>query len=103
MERISRSWTLVKASWSVLRADKELLLFPELTVAENIFLGQTPKTGLGTIDWQTGTLELGGGTPNTFGGDTQAKAGVCCPVPLVNSGLTSHSGTTYASIGSSRR
>jgi len=32
---------------------QELLLFPELTVAENIFLGQTPKTGLGTIDWQT--------------------------------------------------
>ncbi len=31
---------------------QELLLFPELTVAENIFLGQTPKTGLGTIDWQ---------------------------------------------------
>jgi rhamnose transport system ATP-binding protein len=32
---------------------QELLLFPELTVAENIFLGQTPKTALGTIDWQT--------------------------------------------------
>jgi ABC-type sugar transport system ATPase subunit len=32
---------------------QELLLFPELTVAENIFLGQTPKTSLGTIDWQT--------------------------------------------------
>ncbi len=31
---------------------QELLLFPELTVAENIFLGQTPKTGIGTIDWQ---------------------------------------------------
>ncbi len=31
---------------------QELLLFPELTVAENIFLGQTPKTRLGTIDWQ---------------------------------------------------
>ena len=31
---------------------QELLLFPELTVAENIFLGQTPKTSLGTIDWQ---------------------------------------------------
>lgn len=30
---------------------QELLLFPELTVAENIFLGQTPKTPLGTIDW----------------------------------------------------
>jgi rhamnose transport system ATP-binding protein len=32
---------------------QELLLFPELTVAENIFLGQTPKTSLGTIDWQS--------------------------------------------------
>jgi ABC-type sugar transport system ATPase subunit len=32
---------------------QELLLFPELTVAENIFLGQTPKTSLGTIDWTT--------------------------------------------------
>ena len=32
---------------------QELLLFPELTVAENIFLGQTPKTALGTIDWTT--------------------------------------------------
>ncbi|MFN4140561.1 sugar ABC transporter ATP-binding protein [Aestuariivirga sp.] len=31
---------------------QELLLFPELTVAENIFLGQTPKTALRTIDWQ---------------------------------------------------
>ncbi len=31
---------------------QELLLFPELTVAENIFLGQTPKTAMGLIDWQ---------------------------------------------------
>ena len=31
MERISRSWTLVKASWGVLRADKELLLFPSVS------------------------------------------------------------------------
>lgn len=30
---------------------QELLLFPELTVAENIFLGQTPKTAIGAIDW----------------------------------------------------
>jgi hypothetical protein len=28
VERISRSWTLVKASWRVLRADKELMVFP---------------------------------------------------------------------------
>ena len=31
---------------------QELLLFPELTVAENIFLGQTPKTAFGTVDWR---------------------------------------------------
>ena len=30
---------------------QELLLFPELTVAENIFLGQTPKTKGRLIDW----------------------------------------------------
>jgi rhamnose transport system ATP-binding protein len=30
---------------------QELLLFPELTVAENIFLGQTPKTKFGMLDW----------------------------------------------------
>ena len=31
---------------------QELLLFPELTVAENIFLGQTPKAGWGILDWK---------------------------------------------------
>ena len=30
---------------------QELLLFPELTVAENVFLGHAPKTGIGTLDW----------------------------------------------------
>jgi rhamnose transport system ATP-binding protein len=30
---------------------QELLLFPELTVAENIYLGHVPKTRLGTLDW----------------------------------------------------
>jgi ABC-type sugar transport system ATPase subunit len=30
---------------------QELLLFPELTVAENIFLGQAPKRKWGVLDW----------------------------------------------------
>ena len=30
---------------------QELLLFPELTVAENIFLGHAPRAGGGRIDW----------------------------------------------------
>jgi ABC-type sugar transport system ATPase subunit len=30
---------------------QELLLFPELTVAENIFLGNAPRTRFGRIDW----------------------------------------------------
>ena len=31
---------------------QELLLFPELTVAENIFMGHQPRTRFGTIDWE---------------------------------------------------
>lgn len=31
MGRIARSWELVKASWAVLRADKELLVFPVMS------------------------------------------------------------------------
>ena len=31
---------------------QELLLFPELTVAENIFLGHAPLSGRGRIDWR---------------------------------------------------
>ena len=30
---------------------QELLLFPELTVAENIFMGHAPKTRFGPLDW----------------------------------------------------
>ena len=30
---------------------QELLLFPELTVAENVFLGHAPRTFLRTLDW----------------------------------------------------
>jgi rhamnose transport system ATP-binding protein len=32
---------------------QELLLFPELTVAENVFLGQAPRTSWGALDWDT--------------------------------------------------
>ena len=31
---------------------QELLLFPELTVAENIFMGHPPRTRFGAIDWR---------------------------------------------------
>jgi len=31
---------------------QELLLFPELTVGENIFLGHAPRAGSGMIDWR---------------------------------------------------
>ena len=31
--RISNSWSLVKASWAVLRADKELIIFPIIAPA----------------------------------------------------------------------
>jgi rhamnose transport system ATP-binding protein len=32
---------------------QELLLFPELTVAENIFMGHAPRAGLARLDWKT--------------------------------------------------
>ena len=31
---------------------QELLLFPELTVAENVFMGHAPRAGLGGLDWR---------------------------------------------------
>jgi rhamnose transport system ATP-binding protein len=40
---------------------QELLLFPELTVAENVFMGHAPRVGLGRLDWRamrTKTEEL---------------------------------------------
>ena len=32
---------------------QELSLYPELTIAENIFMGHQPRTSLGLIDWRT--------------------------------------------------
>ena len=56
MGRISRSWQLVKASWAVLRADKELLLFPvasgiaSFAVVVVLFLGWVGSGGLDRLD-----------------------------------------------------
>ncbi len=30
---------------------QELLLFPDMTVAENIFIGHAPRAGMGALDW----------------------------------------------------
>lgn len=38
MGRLARSWTLFKASWQVLRSDKELILFPILSGAACVLL-----------------------------------------------------------------
>jgi hypothetical protein len=52
-ERLSRSWSLVKASASVLRQDKELLLFPLIsTIAVLVVTAcfALPMFGLGALD-----------------------------------------------------
>lgn len=48
-DKISRSWTLVKASAAVLRSDKELLLFPVISSIATLLVGATfllPVIGL---------------------------------------------------------
>jgi hypothetical protein len=56
MERISRSWRLVKSSWGVLRADKELLLYPVVSgivtfiAAALVFLVWLGSGGLDRLD-----------------------------------------------------
>jgi hypothetical protein len=40
-QRISNSWQLVKASWSVLRADKELIVFPLVSLIGTIIVTLT--------------------------------------------------------------
>ncbi len=38
MQRLSNSWNLVKASWAVLRADKELIVFPIIAFVGSIIV-----------------------------------------------------------------
>ena len=38
MQRLSNSWNLVKASWAVLRTDKELIVFPILAFIGSILV-----------------------------------------------------------------
>ncbi len=38
MQRLTNSWNLVKASWSVLRADKELIIFPIIAFVGSIIV-----------------------------------------------------------------
>jgi hypothetical protein len=38
MQRLSNSWNLVKASWAVLRADKELIIFPIMAFVGSIIV-----------------------------------------------------------------
>jgi hypothetical protein len=52
-DKISRSWTLVKASAAVLRSDKELLLFPVISSIAALLVAATflvPMVGLGLFE-----------------------------------------------------
>ncbi len=52
-DKISRSWTLVKASAAVLRSDKELLLFPVISSIAALLVAATflvPVVGLGLFE-----------------------------------------------------
>ena len=60
-DKISRSWTLVKASAAVLRSDKELLLFPVISSIAALLVAATflvPVVGLGLFEGRSiGVLE----------------------------------------------
>ena len=63
-DRLSRSWSLVKASWSVLQQDKELLVFPlisSLAMLAVLACFALPLLGTGALDG----LSRGHGTSMT--------------------------------------
>jgi len=57
MGRIARSWELVKASWAVLQADKELLVFPVMSSIAVLIVTATFAVPM----FLTGIFERGGG------------------------------------------
>ncbi|MCR4266148.1 sugar ABC transporter ATP-binding protein [Nitratireductor sp. ZSWI3] len=50
-EEVKFSSTRDAAAKGIATVYQELLLFPELSVAENVFLGNYPRTAAGIIDW----------------------------------------------------
>ncbi len=62
--RISNSWQLVKASWAVLRADRELIVFPIVSFAAAALVTLTfviPLIGLAAADSLSGLSRDGSG------------------------------------------
>jgi hypothetical protein len=56
-DRLSRSWQLVKASWAVLRQDRQLLLFPLISSGAALVVVlcfALPVFGLGALDSMSG-------------------------------------------------
>ena len=63
MDRIRRSWALAKASWAVLRADRELLVFPMISFVALLvvlILFAIPLATVGIGDLETGSLSPAG-------------------------------------------
>ena len=63
MDRIRRSWTLAKASYRVLRADRELLIFPLISFVGLLVVLVTfavPIAAVGIADLDTGELSPAG-------------------------------------------
>jgi hypothetical protein len=61
MERFRRSWRLAKASWDVLKADRELLIFPLLSFVALLVVVITfavPAALLGLTDSRTGDYNI---------------------------------------------
>ena len=51
MGKLARSWELVKASWAVLQADKELLIFPIVSTIAVITVMATFAVPMFLADW----------------------------------------------------